>query len=337
MCFWPARGSSDEVVALISCRNSLDEQPNLNKLLWDRIPPLLYEADADLFVIFDCCYAGALANGRSSMPAQCFEFLGSTGGDQTALGPGRNSFTSALIDALGKLKSKADGFSVAELKEQVESAPYFRTADQKPSYDPTWGGRRYGPKLRIRPLLSQSTPAPVASVSKSEDVIEKIQHAVRIDLTFNQCPNEKDVIVLADDLAQLAKTSETPICSVLWCMLSRHTKRTSLEKFKQAAWDIGRRRRLTAKSQDRAPTLDSLPNGAVVDLDEVSPIISRSSPMHEYDTNADDVFVQQANNTKSTRTAGRLHLTGVPAIAVALVLGVFMGRVSHRWRAFGAT
>lgn len=274
------------------------------------------------------------------MPAQCFEFLGSTNQHQTALGPGRNSFTTALIYALKELSSKAEGFSVSELLEEIERAPHFNVAGQKPSYDPCWGERRSGPKLRIRPLMSQTTPAPVASVSNSEDTIEKAQYFVRVDLTFSQCPEERDVIVLANDLAQLVKTSATQVSSVLWCMLSRQTKLTSLEKFQQVAWKVYRQRRLTAKSQDELPTLNRLsavmPPRATGGFDEVSPTISPSGSLQEHETEANHASVEKTDSLDSASIVSKWYPTVMPALAIAFVMGTFMGRASYSSGAFGA-
>lgn len=67
-----------------------------------------------MLVIFDCCYAGNLAQTRGH---RSFEFLGATDHKSTTNGPGPTSFTSALI------------WSLKALDRNRLVRPYFTTSD----------------------------------------------------------------------------------------------------------------------------------------------------------------------------------------------------------------
>lgn len=87
------------------------------------------EIDADILVIFDCCSAGSL-QGRSPRN-NCFEFLGACDHDEVTAFPGEDSFTSALIHALEKLKNH-HGFTSQDLRRELVTAPKFRRETQHP-------------------------------------------------------------------------------------------------------------------------------------------------------------------------------------------------------------
>ncbi|GME48565.1 hypothetical protein GTA08_BOTSDO01707 [Neofusicoccum parvum] len=106
-----------------------------NEIAWHRAEDNIRNTLADVLVIFDCCYAGALQDFRSS--GHSFEFLGACGRDQLTPGPGKQSFTSALIWALrdSELRGK-DGFDSAELRKTLMSAPDFRSGEHYRSQTP---------------------------------------------------------------------------------------------------------------------------------------------------------------------------------------------------------
>lgn len=80
---------------------------------------LLKDTAADIFGIFDCCYAGNICKmkSRGSKPAKV-EYLGACAEDDRTPGPGKRSFTTALIQALNNL-SKKSYFSVDELQREI--------------------------------------------------------------------------------------------------------------------------------------------------------------------------------------------------------------------------
>src|ERR1035437_9365949 len=83
-------------------RNNEAEGPSLD---WSMIQPTLFNADCDVAIILDCCYAGQAAKPIS---AQTIELLAATDKDQWT--PNSKStwptFTKVLIQEMGKMLEK---------------------------------------------------------------------------------------------------------------------------------------------------------------------------------------------------------------------------------------
>jgi Caspase domain len=92
-----------------------------NRVAWVTAESLLENTEADVLVIFDCCQAGQLCTYRAPVR---FEYLGACAAHQNTPAPGEASFTSALIWALGELRTK-DSFPVSELHQKIKQAPRF--------------------------------------------------------------------------------------------------------------------------------------------------------------------------------------------------------------------
>ncbi|KAF4313023.1 hypothetical protein GTA08_BOTSDO01707 [Botryosphaeria dothidea] len=102
------------------------DQRSRNSVAWRGAEQRFKGMQADVLVIFDCCEAGTLQGDFRTQHS--FEFLGACSRDQLTPGPGKQSFTRALIWALCQLKD-SPGFDSAELKEKIISAPH---ADDEP-------------------------------------------------------------------------------------------------------------------------------------------------------------------------------------------------------------
>lgn len=116
---------------IMSASNSSQEsrsadQRSRNSVAWRGAEQRFKGMQADVLVIFDCCEAGTLQGDFRTQHS--FEFLGACSRDQLTPGPGKQSFTRALIWALCQLKD-SPGFDSAELKEKIISAPH---ADDEP-------------------------------------------------------------------------------------------------------------------------------------------------------------------------------------------------------------
>ncbi|KAI9696490.1 MAG: Phosphatidylinositol-4-phosphate 5-kinase [Bogoriella megaspora] len=84
----------------------------------------LETTSSDVLLILDCCHAGAICNRGSSRCRKGFQFFGACATGQTTRGPGKESFTSALIWALESLKEK-DYFHTPELHFKVQEYPHL--------------------------------------------------------------------------------------------------------------------------------------------------------------------------------------------------------------------
>jgi hypothetical protein len=217
-------------------------------LVWRKIERELLETEADLLAIFDCCYAGALARPLTRSPSRkIFSFVASTEADQTAIGPGADSFTSALIHSLHKLVGRSDGFSVMELLSEIQEAPYFKDTGQSPREG--WRGDPPGDqRLKVRALPHAQNPEPAAEVIADSGTIDDVQYLLRLDFAFTEPLDQNHVSDFVSDLAHMIKISQSPVKHVAWGFLARRTKRLHLRRFRETAWNIVRQRRLSSMS-----------------------------------------------------------------------------------------
>ena len=81
------------------------QEKKRNNIAWEKAEGTIKAAQADVLVIFDCCYAGSFGGTeyRSTeyLPFQC---LAACAHNERTKAPGEDSFTSALIWALEKLR-----------------------------------------------------------------------------------------------------------------------------------------------------------------------------------------------------------------------------------------
>lgn len=100
-----------------------------NCVRWHVAEAALQETEADVFEIFDCCYASEFRNGNFS--ERSFEYLGACSSRSITAVPGPNSFTSGLIWALSQLAKERDMFTTSELTNKIKEKPGF-PFDQDP-------------------------------------------------------------------------------------------------------------------------------------------------------------------------------------------------------------
>lgn len=108
---------------------------NVDQVAWNQAEQLIHTAEeADVLLIFDCCFAGKLCGmlDKRYFSQRIFEFLGATVANGYARLPGKDSFTSALIWALKELADEKDGFTTSKLYSTILKAPHFPEEDQPP-------------------------------------------------------------------------------------------------------------------------------------------------------------------------------------------------------------
>ncbi|KIV79939.1 hypothetical protein PV11_07478 [Exophiala sideris] len=190
-----------------------------SQISWQEVEPHLTMADADLLVIFDCCFAGALTyDARAPNSDRIFEYIGATVRDRTARGPGEKSFTNALIWALKRLSNRADGFTAVELVSEIRLHPSFRKAKQEPVCS-TRGKVESRYKLKIVPLTAQwSIPENQRSDTQRREALETV--FLDLQLSFDRCPRKKDISELTNSLKDLVERGSLPLTQVRWRGLS---------------------------------------------------------------------------------------------------------------------
>ncbi|KIW68870.1 hypothetical protein PV04_04785 [Phialophora macrospora] len=211
----------------------------ISRILWEEVEHQLERARADLLVIFDCCYAGLLANDdpRAAPPRRIFEYLGATLHNKTAIGPGDWSFTKALVWALEQLAhDEPDGFTTSQLKAKIRKAPNFRDRDQ----EPVWSPRGKNPslfRLKISPLeenselslsprdhrLSDAAPA-------NEPPEDNNQVYLQLQLAFDRVPSKGHISILAESLKDTVRYHDLPLKQDRWKGLSAEDVRMDFRR-----------------------------------------------------------------------------------------------------------
>ena len=139
-----------------------------NALIWIKAEERLQGKDADILLIFDCCHAGLLRRDRG---CHTFEFLGACEKEETTPPPGHNSFTRALIWALGRMADeKPGGFTTLHLKNKISKYEHFAT-DKKQHLSLDLRERLTSKRhvfITPRTSTSSSNPSPVQAEKTTE-------------------------------------------------------------------------------------------------------------------------------------------------------------------------
>lgn len=178
--------------------------------MWSYAEASLQDTRADVFEIFDCCYAGDLGRGRGFSTRQ-FEFLAATSAGSTTRGPGKNSFTSGLIWALKKLAKSPVRFTTSQLTRKIKECPDF-------------------PKWQVPALIERNAASVerivLAPLSKYEEIREKVgeesddvsKNRELLDLKFilDKCPSKKEIRELAKGVNMMIQTKDFVVHRVIW-------------------------------------------------------------------------------------------------------------------------
>ncbi|KAL8732196.1 MAG: hypothetical protein Q9166_002943 [cf. Caloplaca sp. 2 TL-2023] len=209
---------------------------DLDTVVWNFAEANLQETRADVFEIFDCCYAGMqplmspkpsciidflvgdLGRGRG-FGTRCFEFLGATSSGATTKCPGPNSFTSGLIWALDVLAKESGRFTTSTLANKIREAPNFP--------------KKQVPILIERNDLASLQRIVIAPLSKGDEV-PNATPAEKCDTTTHQPwgfldlrislerrPTRTEVAKFAKDASILMQTTELKGGNVKWGRLYR--------------------------------------------------------------------------------------------------------------------
>ncbi|KAL8688863.1 MAG: hypothetical protein Q9218_005330 [Villophora microphyllina] len=164
-----------------------EKSKRVNSIVWNKTEELLKPAKADVLEIFDCCYAGTVGLVRGV--DRRFEYLAAT----TSMGktpiPGEDSFTTALIWALRRLKEiKAGGrFTTDELVREIKhNAPNF-PKDQEPILSDRHKGNRAG-RIILSPLPREGQDNDASPVEENVPDPRK-KHCLTLYLDFAEKPS----------------------------------------------------------------------------------------------------------------------------------------------------
>lgn len=172
----------------------------------------LQGTEADVFEIFDCCYAG---NFRSNdFSTRSFEFLAATSAGNVTKSPGKSSFTSALIWALRQFAKRGEKFTTSELTNKIKEAPNFPKEQV-----PVLCERNAASSLRIvlAPLPEEDSEeeqwhGPTTnSPGNQED-----RELLHLKIVLEKFPDRADIAKLAKAVKQLIAGQNMLVHRVIW-------------------------------------------------------------------------------------------------------------------------
>lgn len=197
-------------IKLILRRKRSPTNDDLDTVIWNLAEATLQHTKADIFEIFDCCYAGDLGRG-SSTGTRSFEFLGATSSGTITRSPGCHSFTTALIWALKQLVEEDTRFTTSTLAKKIRDAPGFPVKQV-----PTLIERNAASIVRIvlAPVPKSGQPTEVA---KEESLgVGTNRELLSLKLVLEKRPTKKEVESLARGVKMMIQTEGLVIHNVIW-------------------------------------------------------------------------------------------------------------------------
>lgn len=198
-----------------------EKQVEKNKIVWSKVEPAIQNTDADILLIFDCCNAGRLGRPHTrAMSGSYYEFLGACSHNETTRGPGKESFTSALIAALTQLAKKEEAFSTSELHHTA-----MKHEDFPDDQTPVLFDRRIGEHIVIshKGLKSDSAKLAPSNSERAQELSRREFLDVRF--YFDQKIDQDQVGNTADALKHLMDANK-----VDWNRASFQGKSSMVEK-----------------------------------------------------------------------------------------------------------
>ncbi|KAL8720869.1 MAG: hypothetical protein Q9225_002348 [Loekoesia sp. 1 TL-2023] len=177
----------------------------LDTVVWNLAEAALQQTKADVFEIFDCCYAGDLGRGRG-FGSRCFEFLGATSSGATTRCPGPNSFTSGLIWALEALAKENERFTTTTLANKIRQAPNFPKKQV-----PILQERNDGSSLRrivIAPLLERHEDTTAIPTVVSDTTPPQAWGFLYLSICLERRPSKEEVAKFAKDVSLMMETTD---------------------------------------------------------------------------------------------------------------------------------
>lgn len=216
---------------------------------WHLTEASLQETRADVFLIFDCCYAGD-ASRSSGFTTRSFEFLAATSAGSTTKGPGPESFTSGLIWALLQYAEEGRRFTTSELTNKIKKSPRFPER-QVPTLSERNAARIE--RIILAPLSENGTltenQAPLTPLPDTREIL-------LLKFMLDRYPNKEDVASLAKGITTMVQTQGLLVRRVMWggihsdspLLLNIPVVHEAIRKFREA----GSRRRSFLQPNDES-------------------------------------------------------------------------------------
>ena len=217
--------------------------------MWNFAEFALQKTQADIFEIFDCCYAGDLGRGSCGwgFGTRCFEFLGATSSGATTRIPGPSSFTSALIWALGALAKESDKFTTNTLVTKIKEAPNF------PKWQvPVLTERNDLSTLQrivIAPLLDAHEASTAVPAEEQDTTRHQPWGFLNLRFSLESCPEKAEIAKFGVDVRCILQSTELKVQGVKWAGFHRSIYPPMVHEAVRKMLHIGRKCRISSASQ----------------------------------------------------------------------------------------
>lgn len=181
----------------------------VNCVKWHLAETGLQNIEADVFEIFDCCYASEFRGGRFS--ERTFEFLAACSSRRVTAIPGPNSFTSGLIWALTELAKERDMFTTSELTNKIKAKPGF-PADQDPVLKERNGNASRN-RIVLAPLCIDRPTDQASSRNRNNPSGDRV--LLHLKFMFEDYPKERELKKLVKAVDEMVFDQDI-VCDVKW-------------------------------------------------------------------------------------------------------------------------
>ncbi|KAL8690272.1 MAG: hypothetical protein Q9224_004441 [Gallowayella concinna] len=235
------------------------------KVVWNFAEAALQQTRGDIFEIFDCCYAGDLGRGSGGrgFGTRCFEFLGATSSGATTKAPGKHSFSSGLIWALGVLAKESGRFTTSTLANKIRDAPNFPRTQVPILYERNDLASLQ--RIVIAPLLKGDEASVAGSAGKQDIIQHQPWGFLDLRIGLERCPTGPEVAKFAKEVRMLMESTELRIRNAKWGGLYRpmstaHAVHTPMvRKAVRTLLDMGLKRRRVSSASLPSPAFQSSP------------------------------------------------------------------------------
>ncbi|OCL10549.1 hypothetical protein AOQ84DRAFT_315278 [Glonium stellatum] len=181
----------------------------LPKVSWDdAVRSLVKNAEGDILALLDCCFASNACIRRSIIDDnKTYEVLAASGPAQVSPGPGKDSFTTALIESLNQLVTEfGDGsFSTRDLHEKI----LFK----RPNTTPTLlrGPPDNNRHVRLRPMKDGQNRQEARSIKDTSKGLLSLEFALNTDYLLKW-----QIEKLTCYLPKAFEPAKTSVQNVVW-------------------------------------------------------------------------------------------------------------------------
>ncbi|KAL8792868.1 MAG: hypothetical protein Q9195_004510 [Heterodermia aff. obscurata] len=205
-----------------------DHQCQLDRVVWNQTEELLKSAAADILEIFDCCYAGMV--GQTKGDTRLFEFLAATKANATTKVPGKESFTSALIHALGELVDQApEGrFTTSQLLAKITEHEHF-PKDQEPQLVERGDSHKRAGRIMLHPIQRDGIASKVPEERPGMDQTKK--YTVTLYFDFTSRPSQGNIMTLGKGMNEIFRHNNLEVLQPRWGGMKPSATARALNRF----------------------------------------------------------------------------------------------------------